>query len=142
MKYFFKALCWFTILFGLGKLAFSIYGLLNTDRIATFIMMGVGADSAAHSGVLAKNLGATTVPFLWGLLVSSVLLTIAGWVMSKGKRWGFYLHALTSALLVIFFFYAGFNFFPVMGYLTVLPLLGSLLYVTVLQYFWFNKPRA
>lgn len=142
MKRFFKALCWFTIVFGLAKFVFSVYGLFNTDKIATVIMMGVGAESAAFSGVLSKNLGATTVPFLWGLLVSSVLLVVAGWVMKAGRRWGFYLYAFTSALLVIFFFYASFNFFPVMVYMSALPLLGTLLYVSVLQYFWFNEKRA
>lgn len=142
MKLFFKALCRFTIVFGIAKFVFSIYGLLNTDKIATFIMMGVGAESAAHSGVLSKNLGATTVPFLWGLFVSSLLLVVSAFVMKAGRRWGFYLYALTSALLVIFFFYASFNFFPVMVYLSVLPLLGALLYVTVLQFFWFNGKRA
>lgn len=142
MKLFFKALCWFTIVFGLAKFVFALYGLLNTDKIATFIMMGVGAESAAYSGVLSKNLGATTIPFLWGLLLSSVLLVVSGFGMKAGRRWGFYLYTLTSALLVIFFFYASFNFFPVMVYLSALPLIGTLLYITVLENFWFNGKRA
>lgn len=142
MKLFFKALCWFTIVFGLAKFVFALYGLVNTDKIATFIMMGVGAESAAYSGVLAKNLGSTTVPFLWGLLVSSALLVVSGFGMKAGRRWGFYLYALTSALLVVFFFYASFNFFPVMVYLSALPLIGTLLYITVLENFWFNGKRA
>jgi len=139
MKRLFTFLCWFTIIFGTAKFAFAIYGLLNTSVIAQYIMMGVGAKSAAYSGVLAKNLAATTIPFLWGLLVSSFLLVVSAWVMKARKRWGFYLYCVTSMLLVSFFFYASFNFFPVMVYLSALPLIGMLLYVTVLENFWYNK---
>ena len=142
MKLFFKVLCWFTITFGLAKFLFAIYGLFNTDVMATFIMRGVGAESAAYSGVLSRNLGATTEPFLWGLLVSSFLLVVSAWLMKSGKRLGFYLYCLTSALLAIFFFYSGFNFFPVTTYMSMLPLLGVMLYVSVLENFWSKKTQA
>lgn len=142
MKRLFTFLCWFTIIFGTAKFVFAVYGLLNTSVIASYIMMGVGAESAAYSGVLAKNLAGTTIPFLWGLLVSSLLLVVSAWVMKSRKRWGFYLYCLTSMLLVSFFFYASFNFFPVMVYLSALPLIGMLLYVTVLENFWHNKKQA
>lgn len=141
MKKFFTALCWFTMLFGTAKFVFAVYGLMNTSRIAQFIMMGVGADSAAHSGILSKNLARTTLPFLWGLLVSSLLLIAAAYIMKRGKRIGFYLYAFTSALLAMFFFYGSFNYFPVLVYGSVLPLVGTLLYVTVLEYFWYNGSR-
>jgi hypothetical protein len=137
--YFFKILCWFTIIFGSVKFIFSVWGLLNTDVIATFIMMGVGAESAAYSKILSKNLGATTVPFLWGLLVSSFLLVIAAFVIKAGKRWGFYLYVITSSFLMCFFFYSSFNFFPITIYGSALPLLGCFLYITVLEFFWYNK---
>jgi CHASE2 domain-containing sensor protein len=142
MKLFFKALCWFTITFGLAKFFFAVYGLFNTDVMATFIMRGVGAESAAYSGVLSKNLGSTTEPFLWGLLVSSFLLVVSAWLMKAGKRLGFYIYCLTSALLVIFFFYSSFNFFPVTIYMSMLPLLGVMLYISVLENFWFKKTQA
>lgn len=138
MKRFFKPLFWFTFIFGLAKIIFASYGLLNMQFVASKIMQGVGAESAMNSVELSKNLAHTTAPYLWGLLITSILLVIAALVMNMGKRWGFFLYCLTSAFLVIFFFYASFNYFPVLIYLSPLPLIGTLLYVSVLEKFWYN----
>lgn len=136
---FFKPLFWFTVVFGLAKTAFALYGLFNMSFIASKIMQGVGAESAMNSVVLSKNLAHTTAPYLWGLLITSVLLTVSAFVMNRGKRWGFFLYCLTSGFLIVFFFYASFNYFPVMIYMAPLPFIGILLYTMVLEKFWYNK---
>lgn len=139
MKRFFKPMFWFTVVFGVLKFFFALYGLFNSSFVASKIMQGVGAESAMNSVVLSRNLAKTAVPYLWGLLITSVLLVIAAFIMRAGKRWGFFLYAFTSAFLACFFFYASFNYFPVLLALSLLPLIGVLAYVTVLEQFWFNK---
>jgi hypothetical protein len=77
------------------------------------------------------------IPFLWGFLVTSCLTVVSVFIMRMKKRTGFYIYLLVNAFLTLFFFYAGFNFFPGLQYLSVFPLIGVMLYIAVLDYFWF-----
>ncbi|MCG9912198.1 MAG: hypothetical protein MH137_12970 [Flavobacteriales bacterium] len=136
MKRFFPALFWGTQVFGYLKVIAACYGLFNSDMISKYLIAGAGIESIVQSQSMAKNMAASVVPFIWGFLITSLLLLLGSFLMKKEKRIGFYLYTATNAFLILFFFYAGFNMFPGLEYIAVIPFFGILLHVWVMDAFW------
>lgn len=142
MKRFFKPLFWFTVCFGTFKVLFALYNLINPIPLAKIIISGAGVESLIHSDSMAQNMGGTITPFIWGLLITSILVLISAFMMNKEMKTGYWLYILTNVFLFMFFFYGGFNLFPGLEYLSVFPLLGAILYTLVLDKFWDKSNRV
>jgi hypothetical protein len=95
--------------------------------------------SLFDSASMAENMSTRVIPFLWGFLITSALVVVSVLLMRRRKRMGFYLYFAVNVFLMLFFFYAGFNLFPGFEYVAVLPLLGILVYISMMDYFWFSE---
>lgn len=136
MKQYFVPLSLFSLVFALLKMAFSVFSLINPLPFSSFLFHAFGVNSLFDSASMAENMSTSVTPFLWGFLITSALVAISVLLMRRKMRMGFYLYFLVNVFLMLFFFYAGFNLFPGFEYLSVLPLLGILLYILHLDYFW------
>jgi hypothetical protein len=139
MKQYFVPLSLFSLVFALLKMAFSVFSLINPLPFSSFLFHAFGVNSLFDSASMAENMSTRVTPFLWGFLITSALVAISVLLMRRKMRMGFYLYFLVNVFLMLFFFYAGFNLFPGFEYVAVLPLLGILLYISMLDYFWFKK---
>jgi hypothetical protein len=139
MKRLFIPFSLFSLVFACLKMAFSLFSLINPLPFSTFLFHAFGVNSLFDSATMAKNMSTRVIPFLWGFLITSALVVVSVLLMRRKKRAGFYLYFAVNVFLMLFLFYAGFNLFPGFEYVAVLPLLGILLYISMMDYFWFSE---
>ena len=121
------------------RILFSLWGLFNPEPIARQIVSSAGVLSLIKSASVTDGMSLYVRYVMILLLITSIIVIYSGILMRNQKRSGFFLNLFANFILIIASCYAGYNMFPGLQNLSVLPLIGILMYSLTMDYFMQKK---
>lgn len=135
----FKIVYAISLIFFVLKLIFGLFGLIKPEFIASKVVKIAGVTSIMNSRTVTSGMSKYVITVMLVLLTSSILGFIGVELMRRKKQIGFYLYAFVQIVVAALLMYSGFNIYAGLQYLSLLALLGILLYVWNWEYLSISK---
>ena len=135
----FKIVYAISLIFFVLKLIFGLFGLIKPEFIASKVVEIAGVTSIMNSRTVTSGMSKYVITVMLVLLTSSTLGFIGVELMRRKIHIGFYLYAIVQIVVAALLMYSGFNIYAGLQYLSLLALLGILLYVWNWEYLSVSK---
>lgn len=135
----FKIVYTISLIFFILKLIFGIFGLIKPEFIASKVVEVAGVTSIMNSRTFTTGMSKYVITVVTVLLISSVIGYIGVELMRRKKKYGFYIFASVQVVVAALLMYCGFNIYAGLQYLSLIALLGILLYVWNWEHFSISK---
>lgn len=131
----FKFVYAISLIFFVLKLIVGCFGLIKPEFIASKVVEVAGVTSIMNSRTVTLGMSKYVITVMVVLLSSSILGFMGIEFMRRKKQFGFYIYALVQIIVAALLMYSGFNIYAGLQYLSIIPLLGILLYVWNWEHF-------